>query len=100
MDALHATASATAPPVGDTGAPFEVRTTATGRGLFACRMIASGTRLFGEDDWTDEDERRSFSFLSAAQLNNLTPTMRTAFLRYAYNTAPEQIAGTFRSEGV
>jgi hypothetical protein len=99
MDAL-ATASATAPPVSDTGAPFEVRATPAGRGLFACRVIASGTRLFGEDDWTDEIERRNFSVLSAAQIDNLTPPMRTAFLRFGYNTAPEQITGTFRPETV
>jgi len=99
MDAL-ATASATAPPVSDAEAPFEVRATAAGRGLFACRSIASGTRLFGEDDWTDETERRNFSLLSAAQLDNLTPAMRAAFLRFAYNTSPEQIAGTFRPEAV
>jgi len=100
MDALPATASATAPPVSDTGAPFEVRETPTGRGLFARRLIASGTALFGEDDWTDEAERRSFSVLSAAQLDHLTPAMRAAFLRFAYNTSPEQIAGTFRPETV
>ena len=99
MDAL-ATASATALSVSDAGAPFEVRETAMGRGLFACRAIASGTRLFGEDDWTDEAERRSFSILSAAQLDNLTPAMRAAFLRFAYNTSPEQMAGTFRPETV
>jgi SET domain-containing protein len=99
MDAL-ATASATAPPVSDAQAPFDVRETAIGRGLFACRAIASGTRLFGEDDWTDEAERRSFSLLSAAQLDNLTPAMRAAFLRYAYNTTSELIAGTFRPETV
>ena len=99
MEAL-ATASATPPPVSDAGAPFEVRETGTGRGLFACRAIASGTPLFGEDDWTDEAERRSFSVLSAAQLDNLTPAMRAAFLRFAYNTSPDQIAGTFRPETV
>jgi len=99
MNAL-ATASATAPPVSDAEAPFEVRATSAGRGLFACRAIASGTRLFGEDDWTDETERRDFSVLSPAQLDNLTPPMRTAFLRFAYNTSPEQITGTFRPETV
>ena len=99
MDAL-ATTSATALPVSDAAAPFEVRETPTGRGLFASRAIPSGTRLFGEDDWTDEAERRSFSVLTAAQLDNLTPAMRAAFLRFAYNTNPEQIAGTFRPEPV
>lgn len=99
MDAL-ATVSATPPPVSDAEAPFEVRETATGRGLFACRAIASRTRLFGEDDWTDETERKGFSVLSAAQLDHLTPPMRAAFLRFAYNTSPEQITGTFRPETV
>jgi SET domain-containing protein len=100
MDARPATAPATAPPVSDAAAPFEVRATGTGRGLFASRAIASGTRLFGEDDWIDETERRSFSVLSASQLDNLTPAMRTAFLRFAYNTTPEQTTGTFRPETV
>jgi len=99
MDAL-ATASATPPPVSDAEAPFEVRETGTGRGLFACLAIASGTPLFGEDDWIDEAERRSFSVLSAAQLDNLTPAMRAAFLRFAYNITSEQITGTFRAETV
>ena len=100
MAALHVTASATAPPVSETGLLFEVRATATGRGLFACRAIASGTPLFGEDDWADEAERRSFSTLSAAQLEKLTPAMREAFLRFAYNITPEQIAGTFYPQAV
>ena len=99
MDGL-ATASVKAPPVSDAGAPFEVRETLTGRGLFAGRAIAASASLFGEDDWTDEAERRNFSFLSPAQLDNLTPAMRKAFLRFAYNTSPEQITGTFRPETV
>ena len=99
MDAL-ATASATAPPVSDAEAPFEVRATPAGRGLFARRVIASGTRLFGENDWTDDVERKNFSVLSAEQLDNLTPPMRTAFVCFGYNTSPEQITGTFRPETV
>ena len=67
-------------------------------GLFACRAIAKGTRLFGEDDWADEAERRSFSTLSPQQLSELKPALRAVFLRYAYNTAPDQITGTFRPE--
>ena len=69
-----------------------------GRGVFACRPIAAGTRLFGEDDWADEAERRSFSTLSPQQLSELKPALRAIFLRYAYNTAPDQITGTFRPE--
>ena len=65
--------------------------------MFATRAIARGTRLFGEDDWADEAERRSFSTLSAAQFNALAPAMRVDFVRYAYNTAPEEITGTFQS---
>jgi SET domain-containing protein len=99
MDALHL-ASATVPPVSDVALPFEVRTTATGRGLFACRAIEAGTPLFGEDDWVDEVERRSFSTMSAEQFENLTPAVRAAFLRFAYNTTPEQITGTFHPEAV
>ena len=64
--------------------------------MFATRAIARGTRLFGEDDWADETERRSFSTLSVAQFNALAPAMRADFLRYAYNTSPEEITGTFQ----
>jgi uncharacterized protein len=79
---------------------FEARPVPGGKGLFATRAIAKGTRLFGEDDWVDEDERRSFSTLSAAQVSELKPALRTVFLRYAYNTTPELITGTFRPENV
>jgi SET domain-containing protein len=65
--------------------------------LFATRAIARGTRLFGEDDWADEAERRSFSTLSAAQFNALAPAMRVDFVCYAYNTGPEEITGTFQA---
>lgn len=100
MDALHATASAPVRPARESAPLLEVRATAPGRGLFASGSIASGTPLFGEDDWTDEAERRSFSTLSATQFENLTPALRAAFLRFAYNTTPEQITGTFHPEAV
>lgn len=101
MDALHHVI-AQAPLVARPGAslPFEVRPTATGQGVFACQPIARGAQLFGEDDWVDEAERRNFSTLSAQQLGALTPQMRTAFLRFAYNVAPDRISGTFRPEMV
>ena len=98
MDALRVMAPA--PSASEGGPLFEVRTVGAGRGLFACRPIAAGTVLFGEDDWADEGERRSFSKLTAAQLDNLTSAMRATFLRFAYNTAPEQITGTFHPETV
>ena len=79
---------------------FEVRSIVSGQALFACRAIASATPLFGEDDWADEAEKRSFATLTAAQLTELAPAMRVAFLRFAYNVTPEQIRGTFRPEGV
>jgi hypothetical protein len=79
---------------------FEVRSIVSGQALFACRAIASGTRLFGEDDWVDETEKRSFTTLTAAQMIDLAPAMRAAFLRFAYNVTPEQIRGTFRPDGV
>lgn len=105
MDALHhvtapAPARTSAPRPAEPGPMFEVRPTQGGQGVFAARVIASGTRLFGEDDWADEAERRSFSMLTAAQLNELSPPMRATFLRFAYNVTPEQIKGTFRPEGV
>ena len=79
---------------------FEARPVPGGKGLFATRAIAKGTRLFGEDDWIDEEEKRSFSTLTLAQLNELKPALRAVFLRYAYNTTPDQITGTFRPENV
>jgi SET domain-containing protein len=89
------------PDLGLTREPFvEVRSVAGGRGVFARRAIAAGTRLFGEDDWADETERRSFSTLTPAQLADLKPELRDVFLRYGYNTAPERITGTFHPEAV
>lgn len=100
MSALQARVAAPAPSIEEAASPYEVRETVTGRALFACRPIPAGTRLFGEDDWSGEDERRSFSTLSPAQLENLNPSVRTTFLRFAYNTTPEQVAGTFHPERV
>src|ERR1051325_9044821 len=99
MSALQAT-SATLPQAARSGAAFEVRAVAAGRGLFACEGIECGRLLFGEDDWMDEAERRSFSRLSAAQLAGLTPALRSTFLRFAYNTTPDEITGTFHPETV
>jgi SET domain-containing protein len=99
MSALLASAVATASSV-EAGSAFEVRSVATGRGVFACQPIPSGAVLFGEDDWVDEAERRSFSIMTPAQFANLTPATRAAFLRFAYNIGPEQIAGTFHPEAV
>jgi hypothetical protein len=79
---------------------FEVRESGAGRCLIARRDIAAGTRLFGEDDWADETERRSFATLSAAEFEALAPELRTTFVRYAYNTAPDEITGTFHPEAV
>jgi len=79
---------------------FEVRETRTGRGLFACEPIARGTPLFSEDDWVDETEARAFSMLTPAQMDKLSPPLRSAFTRYGYNTALDQITGTFHPEAV
>jgi hypothetical protein len=101
MDALHHV-TAPAPDVqAGAGAPlFEVRTTDGGHGVFATRHIAVRTRLFGEDDWTDDEERKRFSTLSAEQVRGLTPSMRLLFLRFAYNATAERISGTFHPEAV
>jgi SET domain-containing protein len=88
------------PPELFAGEPFEVRSIEGGRALFATRAIATGTQLFGEDDWADEAERRSFSTLSAAQFSALAPALRETFLRYAYNTSPGEITGAIRAEAV
>lgn len=79
---------------------FEVRDTRIGRGLFACQAIARGTPLFGEDDWVDETEARAFSVLSPAQIDKLTPALRSAFIHYGYNTALDEVTGTFKPEAV
>jgi SET domain-containing protein len=77
-----------------------VRATPAGRSLIARQAIAPGTRLFGEDDWADEAERASFTTLSQTELQALTPERRAAFLRYGYNTAPDEITGSFNPEAV
>ena len=100
MGALQANVATPLLPAEEMAPPYELREVVAGRALFACRAIARGTALFGEDDWADEAERRSFSLLTAAQLETLAPPMRAAFLRFAYNTAPEQITGTFYPERV
>ena len=100
MGAVQANLVASVVPAGEAAPVCELRDTGTGRGVFACRAIAAGTPLFGEDDWADEAERRSFSNMPAAQLEQLTPAVRATFLRFAYNTAPEQITGTFHPERV
>jgi SET domain-containing protein len=92
--------SSTPVPAEALDALFEARPVAGGRALFACRAIPKGTRLFGEDEWSDEEERRSFSTLSAQQLQELKPALRSTFLRYAYNTSPDAITGAFRPETV
>ena len=77
-----------------------MRETPAGRSLIARQDIAPGERLFGEDDWADDAERASFTTLSAAELGALTPERRAAFLRFGYNTAPDEITGTFHPEAV
>jgi len=79
---------------------FEMRDTKIGRGLFACQPIARGTALFSEDDWVDETEARAFSVLAPAQIDKLAPALRSAFIRYGYNTALDQVTGTFHPEAV
>ena len=100
MGALRASVTAPVLSARDAAPLYELRETVTGRGVFACRAIPSGTALFGEDDWADEAERQSYSHVTAAQLEQLAPAVRATFLRFAYNTAPEQITGTFHPECV
>ena len=100
MGALQASVTAPVLSAGDAAPLYELRETVTGRGVFACRTIPAGAALFGEDDWADEAERKSFSNVTAAQLEQLAPAIRAAFLRFAYNNAPEQIIGTFHPERV
>jgi len=99
MDARPAIAPIPALPA-STALPFEVRPSATGRGLFACEPIASGTWLFTEDDWADEEERNAFTVLSGQQIADLTPAMRATFTCYAYNIDHDQISGTLHPEAV
>jgi len=100
MDALHHV-KAPAPDAVPVGAPLlEVRAIEGGKGVFALRPIAAGTPLFGEDDWTDDEERKRFSSLSGDQVRDLSPAMRALFLRFAYNSTPERVSGTFHPEAV
>lgn len=77
-----------------------MRPLAFGRGLFALRPIPAGTVLFGEDDWADETERQSFVTLTTREFNALPVERRAAFMRFAYNTAPNAITGTFDPDAV
>jgi hypothetical protein len=79
---------------------FAVRETKIGRGLFACQPIARGTALFSEDDWVDETEARAFAVLAPAQIEKLSPALRSAFIRCGYNTGLDQVTGTFHPEAV
>lgn len=73
---------------------------AFGQGLYALREIAAGTVLFGEDDWADATERDSFVTLTTAQFDALPPDRRALFMRFAYNTTPDAITGTFDLDAV
>jgi SET domain-containing protein len=77
-----------------------VRPLAFGKGLFALRRIAAGAVLFGEDEWADETERRSFVTLTTSAFNALPPDRRAIFTRFAYNSAPDAITGTFDPDRV
>jgi hypothetical protein len=100
MTALRQIKPPAPPPSFGTREQFAVRETNIGRGLFACEPISRGTRLFSEDDWVDETEARAFSVLSAPQIDKLSPALRTLFVRYGYNTALDQVTGTFHPEAV
>ena len=99
MDALHHVKAPASGAVSPAAPLCEVRAIDGGHGVFALRAITAGTRLFGEDDWADEEERKRFSTLSSAQVRDLRPAMRPLFLRFAYNTTPEQVTGTFHAGG-
>ena len=73
---------------------------AFGQGLYALQVIAAGTVLFGEDDWADAAERDSFITLTTPQFDALPPDRRALFLRFAYNTKPDAITGTFAPDAV
>jgi len=101
MVALAQAKPRSSPPSLDTlGKLFAVRETKIGRGLFACQPIARGTPLFSEDDWVDEQEVRAFSVLTPPQIDKLSPALRKTFLCYGYNTALDQVTGTFHPEAV
>jgi hypothetical protein len=90
------------PPLPESGpdAPFDVHANGAGRCLIARRDIAARTPLFGEDDFLDATERAAFTTLSAAAFQALPPERRTAFTRYGYNTAPDEITGAFDADAV
>ena len=101
MDALHHVSVLEPPaPVSGVVSLLEVRAADGGQGVFATRPLPAGTRLFGEEDWTDDPERKRFSLLSGEQLRELAPTMRALFMRFAYSSTPELISGTFHPESV
>jgi SET domain-containing protein len=77
-----------------------MRAHAFGKGLFALRPIAAGTPLFGEDEWVDDAERRSFVTITTSQFNALSRERREIFARFAYNTSLDAITGTFHPETV
>jgi len=79
--------------------PFEVRSTATGRCLIARRNISAGAPLFGEDDFADETERRSFRTLSQAQLRALSTAESAAQARHSRQRPVGRTPGA-RMEGV
>ena len=79
---------------------FATRAKAGGRANYAIRPIPSGTRLFGEDDWADDEERAAFITLSSAEFDSLPAAERALFLRFAYNTAPDMITGTLHHAAV
>lgn len=101
MGALPKAEPRAVPPSLDAlGRLFELRETRIGRGLFARQPIGRGTILFSEDDWVDETEARAFSVLPAAQIEKLSSALRSVFVCYGYNTALEQVTGTFHPEAV
>lgn len=71
-----------------------------GRVVVAAAPLPAGAVLFGLDDWADEAERRAFVDLSPGEVRGLRGARRAAFLRYAYNCAPEVVRGTFRPAAV
>ena len=77
--------------------PFEVRATETGRCLIARRNIATGTRLFGEET---SPTRPSGAVSTLSERSCELAAERAAFVRYGYNTAPDQVTGALDPETV
>jgi len=96
MDALHHVIDAPAA----VALPFEIRDKGNGRGVFATRSIAAGTRLFSAEDCADNLERKRFPKLTSAQVLDLPGPVRATFLRFAHNASPDEIRGTFHPEWV